>query len=227
MTHLDRLLGIETERRLLVSIKRNLLRTALALVLLIPLSALAQDQTPTVQATKKSQTLRRQISMKPRIFLGGFVLAGDSSNFSGTLEAANPTCVLTVATTAHMVSNGVGPNGSFLLNGAGECPGSFELFLSNADSGAGAFAFPTAGGIRSNTGVYSGTFAIIDATDQKTVVWAGTYTQVYNINPDGFGCGGVDFCANLGPAFGDETFNGSGLSFLLELNGFTWNAPGK
>jgi hypothetical protein len=48
---------------------------------------------------------------------------------------------------------------------------------------------------------------------------------VYNISPTGFGCAGLTFCANLGPAFGSETFNGSGLSYLLELNGFTWNAP--
>jgi hypothetical protein len=107
---------------------------------------------------------------------------------------------------------GVGPNGSILMDGSSECPGSFELFLSN---GANQFQLPASGGIGNNTGVYSGTFAIISATDQQTVVWAGTYTQVFNINPNGFGCTGLDFCANLGPAFGSETFNGSGLSYLL------------
>ena len=53
--------------------------------------------------------------------------------------------------------------------------------------------------------------------------WAGSYTQVFNIDPVGFGCGSLTFCANLGSAFGDETFNGVGLSYLLELNGFTWD----
>jgi hypothetical protein len=51
------------------------------------------------------------------------------------------------------------------------------------------------------------------------------YTQVYNIDPaasslDSF-CGSLNFCANLGPSYGAETFNSEGLSFLLELNGFT------
>jgi hypothetical protein len=81
--------------------------------------------------------------------------------------------------------------------------------------------------IDSNSGVYTGTFAIISAQDQQTVVWAGNYTQVYNLDPNDFGCGALTFCANLGPAFGDETFNGAGLSYLLELNGFTWFVASK
>jgi hypothetical protein len=60
----------------------------------------------------------------------------------------------------------------------------------------------------------------------QTVVWAGSYTQVFNIDPVGMFCGNLTFCADLGPAFGNETFNGGGLSYLLELNGFTWTVSG-
>jgi hypothetical protein len=195
-------------------ISNLLVLAALALTLSALSPALARGQ----------QTLKQTLSMSSRIFLGGITLAGDTNSFSGTLQADNPKCVLTVSSNANNISNGVGPNGGILLDGSSKCPGSFELFLSN---GAAQFQLPTSGGIGSNTGVYSGTFAIISAADQQTVVWAGTYTQVFNINPTsgGFGCAGLTFCANLGPAFGNETFNGSGLSYLLELDGFTWNAP--
>jgi hypothetical protein len=146
-------------------------------------------------------------------------VAGDWSNFSGILQARNPNCTLTVPTNPDGVSDGVGPNGSLLLDGSSGCAGSYELFLSG---GTNQFALPTGGGIENNTGVYSGTFAIISAQDQQTVDWAGTYTQVYNISVTGIGCEGLTFCANLGPAFGYDTFNTKGLAYLLELNGFGW-----
>lgn len=161
----------------------------------------------------------------PRTFTGTISLSGDSNNWSGSLTATNPACVLTVATTPQNVDNGIGPNGGILFNGSSECAGSYELFLSN---GTQQFNLPTAGGIGNDTGVYGGTFVIVNTNDGQTVNWAGNYTQVYNINPGGImGCAGLTFCANLGPAFGTETFNGGGLSFLLELNGFTWNVSGE
>lgn len=49
---------------------------------------------------------------------------------------------------------------------------------------------------------------------------------MFNIDPVGMFCGNLTFCADLGPAFGNETFNGGGLSYLLELNGFTWTVSG-
>ena len=101
----------------------------------------------------------------------------------------------------------------------------YELFLSNGALFNGNL--PSAGGIGNNTGVYGGKFVIVTtmdfSTQGQTVNWAGDYTLVFNIDPSGFECGSLTFCANLGPAFGTETFNGSGLSYLLELNGFTWN----
>jgi hypothetical protein len=167
-----------------------------------------------------------QLTLTPQVFLGSIFLAGDSINFSGSLTASSPTCTLTIATNSIDISEGVGPNGSLLFNGSNECPGLFELFLSDGPPEIG-FDLPTSGGIGTNTGVYTGTFAIVSTTDPtvqgQTVVWAGNYTQVFNIDPTGMDCGNLTFCANLGPAFGDETFNGSGLSFLLELNGFTWS----
>jgi hypothetical protein len=173
-------------------------------------------------ATTLKQSGFPNINITTRVFTGGIYLSGDSSNFSGALEANNPKCDLTVPSNSNGVSEGVGPNGSILLNGSAECAGSYELFLSG---GATQFALPSATAVGSSTGVYSGTFAIISASDQQTVEWAGTYVQVFNISPTNFGCSGVDFCANLGPTFGSETFNGGGLSYLLELNGFTWFVP--
>jgi hypothetical protein len=165
------------------------------------------------------------LTLAPRVFVGTIYLAGDSSNWSGSLTARNPTCILTVPTNSRGVSTGLGPNGSLLLTGSSECSGMFELFLSNGALFNGTL--PSAGGIGSDTGVYGGTFAIVSTTDfsqqGQTVVWAGNYTQVFNIDPSAFACGSLTFCANLGSAFGDETFNGSGLSYLLVLNGFTWN----
>lgn len=165
------------------------------------------------------------VSLFPRVFVGTIYQAGDDGNWSGSLTASNPTCTLTVPTNSPRgVSEGVGPSGSLLLSGSSECPGMFELFLSNGNP---QNALPTTGGIGNNTGVYGGTFAIVSTPDfnqqGQTVTWAGNYTQVFNIDPIGMGCGGLTFCANLGPAFGDETFNGAGLSYLLELNGFTWD----
>lgn len=190
--------------------RRHLLLNAVGSGLILALSTGAFAQ-PTVKTT-------------PRAFTGTISLAGDSDNWSGSLTALNPKCVLTVATNSHDVSNGVGPNGGILFNGSGQCAGSYELFLSG---GTQQFSLPTSGGIGSDTGVYGGTFVIVQTADGQTVNWAGNYTQVYNINPSGMGCTGLTFCANLGPAFGTETFNGAGLSFLLELNGFTWNVSGK
>jgi hypothetical protein len=170
------------------------------------------------------------VNLFPRIFLGTIFLSGDLDSWSGSLTASNPTCTLTVPPAGPGgVSEGVGPNGSLLVTGSSECPGMFELFLSNGALFNGTL--PSTGGIGNNTGVYGGTFAIVSTTDfgtqGQTVVWAGNYTQVFNIDPrggpiPGF-CGSLNFCANLGPAFGAETFNGHGLSYLLELNGFTWN----
>ena len=115
-----------------------------------------------------------------------------------------------------------------MLSGSSKCPGKFELFLSNGNP---QNSLPTAGGIGDNTGVYGGTFAIVRTTDfaqqGQTVFWAGNYTQVFNIDPVGFDCGSLNFCANLGSAFGGETFNGYGLSYLLELNGFTWDVQSR
>jgi hypothetical protein len=205
---------------------RRLLPLILSLALMSAGPALAQ---------KPSPTLKQQLNMTPRIFLGGFNLSGDSDNWSGTLQADKPTCVLTVASNPRGVTNGVGPNGSFNLIGAKSCAGSFQLFLSNLSSGSNQFGVPNQGGINANTGVYNGTFVIVqapsDPTQQGTTVeWSGTYIQVYNIDPgsgpEGF-CGSLNFCANLGPHFGGETFNGSGLAFLLELNGFTFSGPNQ
>ena len=171
------------------------------------------------------------VSVVPRIFVGTIYQSGDVNSWGGSLIASNPTCTLTVPTTnPGGVLDGVGPNGSLLLTGSSECPGMFELFLSNGNP---QNSLPTTGGIGNNTtGVYGGTFAIVSTTDfsqqGQTVVWTGSYTQVFNIDPRGIrpgegSCGTLTFCANLGPAFGFNTFNGSGLSYLLELNGFTWN----
>jgi hypothetical protein len=205
---------------------RRLLSITLSLSLLNVLPALAQKPTPTI---------KQQLNMTPRIFLGGFNLGGDSDNFSGTLQADNPKCVLTVATNPRGVTNGVGPNGSFLLDGSAKCAGSFQLFLSNYNSASNQFGLPSQGGMGSDTGIYAGTFVIVKsptdpAQQGQTVEWLGNYTQVFNIDPaggpDGF-CGTMKFCANLGSAFGSETFNGFGLSFLLELNGFTFTGPNQ
>lgn len=177
------------------------------------------------QAATLKQSGYPAINITPRVFTGGIFIAGDSSNYSGALEANNPKCVLTVPTGSSPVSAGVGPNGSILFDGSAGCAGSYELFLSG---GTSQYTLPTGSAIGSNTGVYSGTFTIISAQDQQTVVWAGTYIQVMNINPGGSlpaGCTGINFCANLGASFGSETFNGSGLSYLLELNAFTWYVP--
>ena len=179
------------------------------------------------------------VTVGPRVFVGTISVSGDLENFSGSLTASNPICTLTVDQTFYLgdAGEGNGPNDSLILNGSSECPGKFELFLSNGNPING---LPTAGGIPrrddgaqvigSNTGVYGGTFAIVRTTDfsklGRTVAWAGRYTQVFNIDPTGAPgsfCGSLNFCANLGPAFGDETFNGSGLSYLLELDGFSWN----
>jgi hypothetical protein len=170
-----------------------------------------------------------QVHSTPAVFLGDISLAGDTPNFSGSLTDSESSCTLTVPTNARGISEGVGPNGSLLLDGSNGCSGMFELFLSNGGADT-VGTLPTAGGIGSNTGVYGGTFAIVSTTDPtvqgQTVVWAGAYTQVFNIDPTGMDCGSLTFCANLGPAFGDETINGFGLSYLLELNGFTWTVTG-
>ena len=184
---------------------------------------------PAAQAKKhKGPPPPPSVSLSPVVFLGSIYLAGDSSNNSGSLVATDSSCTLTVATTPEGVSNGVGPNGSLLLNGSSGCAGMYELFLSGGPADLGAL--PTTGGIDSDTGVYGGTFAIVSTTDPtkqgQTVVWAGNYTQVFNIDPVGMFCGNLTFCANLGPAFGNMTNNGFGLSYLLELNGITWTVSG-
>jgi hypothetical protein len=114
-----------------------------------------------------------------------------------------------------------------VYQGSSQCAGIFELFLIPA----------TVPG--SDSGFGYGGFVIVkspDTTIQRnptqgvTVEWAGTYTQVFNIDPaagpDGF-CNTLTFCANLGAAFGGETFNGSGLSYVLYLDGFTMNGPNQ
>jgi hypothetical protein len=199
---------------------RGLLVIALAISLLSPL--------PTLAHARKTQTLKQQLSMTSRQFFGGVTLGGDTGNISGTFEADNPKCVLTIANTfPGGFNSGDGPNGSIVLQGSSKCAGIFELFLGT----------PT--GIGTNTGLFSGPFVIVKTPDSTpmrfqtlgtTVEWAGTYTQVYNIDPgagpEGF-CGSLNFCANLGPQYGSETFNGSGLSYLLYLNGFTFSGPNQ
>jgi len=176
------------------------------------------------------------VTVGPRVFVGTISVSGDLENFSGSLTTSNPICTLTVDQTFYLgdAGEGNGPNDSLILNGSSECPGKFELFLSNGNPSQ---SVPTTGGIPSrndfgtvtghNTGVYGGTFAIVRTTDfgkqGRTVSWAGTYTQVWNIDPAGnlfSACGSLNFCANLGDAFGDVE---GGLWYLLELNGFTWN----
>jgi hypothetical protein len=152
-----------------------------------------------------------------QIFTGGLFLAGDSDNWSGALTLQDgrkkSSCVLTITSNPNNISNGVGPNGSLLFTASGKaCSGNYQLFLSG---GTAQFSLPFSS---TQTGVYTGTFTIVSATDGQTVSWAGPYTQVYNLNPVGFGCGNLTFCSNLGPQFGSETFNGSGLAFVLELN---------
>jgi hypothetical protein len=166
------------------------------------------------------------IKLTPRTFTGAITLAGDTPNFSGTLTALKPTCQLTVASNSRGIANGVGPNNSLLLNGSEQCAGSFQLFISSGTLLVDGPLGTPAGGIGSNSGVYTGTFAIVDVPSDPTqqgtkVEWAGNFTQVYNIDPDAFGCGSMNFCANLS-APDAETFNGSGLSYLLELQGFSW-----
>lgn len=191
---------------------RNLVMTALGLGFL----------------TAPSLAWAQTVSVVPRVFVGTIYQAGDDDSWFGSLTASNPTCTLTVPTNhPGGVEEGLGPNGSLLLTGSSECPGMFELFLSNGNP---LNALPGQGGIGNNTGVYGGTFAIVNTTDfsqqGQTVFWAGNYTQLFNIDPrGGFDCGTLTFCAN---AVGGMTFNGVGLSYLLELNGFTWNvqSPG-
>jgi hypothetical protein len=184
---------------------------------------------PAAQAKKhKGPPPPPTVNLSSAVFLGSIFLSGDTSDNSGSLVASDSSCTLTVPTTSSGVSEGVGPNGSLLLVGSNGCSGMFELFLSGGPADLGAL--PTSGGIDSDTGVYGGTFSIVSTTDftkqGQTVVWAGNYTQVFNIDPVGFFCGNLTFCANLGPAFGNETNNGGGLSYLLELNGFTWSVSG-
>jgi hypothetical protein len=203
-----------------------------ALTLILSLSLLTSSALARAEKPTPTPTLKQQLNMTPRTFLGGFFLQGDYDNWNGTLEADNPKCVLTVPSSLP-VRNGLGPNGSLLLTGGPSCAGNFQLFLAG---GINQFILPTEGGVGNNTGVYSGPFVIVqapsDPTQQGTTVeWAGTYTQVYNINPaasslDSF-CGSLNFCANLGPNYGAETFNSEGLSFLLELNGFTFDGPNQ
>jgi hypothetical protein len=81
---------------MVVNLRRVVLATAFALTVFAPLPVLARGQ----------QTLKHTLNMAPRIFVGGITLAGDSNNFSGTLEADNPKCVLTVSSNANVVSNG-------------------------------------------------------------------------------------------------------------------------
>jgi hypothetical protein len=125
-----------------------------------------------------------QLILNQQVFLGSIFLAGDSSNFSGSLVASDSSCTLTVATTARGVSDGVGPNGSLLFNGSSECPGIFELFLSGGPFDAGT-TLPTTGGIDSDTGVYGGTFSIVSTTDplSKDGQWYGReITRRYSIS---------------------------------------------
>ena len=185
---------------------------------------------PPAQAKKhKGPPPPPTVTLNQQVFLGSIFLSGNTSNWSGTLVAQDSSCTLTVATRPEGVSDGVGPNGSLVFNGSSQCPGIFELFLSGGPAEAGS-TLPTSGGIDSDTGVYGGTFTIVSTADPsvqgQTVVWAGSYTQVFNIDPVGMFCGNLTFCADLGPAFGNETFNGGGLSYLLELNGFTWTVSG-
>ncbi len=195
---------------------RALATTALTLVFL---------STPAWAHKPPKQPVDPTLTLTPRIFVGSIYAMGDDSNWTGSLTSSNPTCVLSVPTNSREIGEGVGPNGSLLLSGSSKCPGMFELFLSNG--GADSYSVPSSGGIGGSTGVYGGTFAIVSTADYtqqgQTVVWAGAYTQVFNIDPSGVGCGSLTFCANLGPAFGDETFNGAGLSYLLQLDGFTWS----
>jgi hypothetical protein len=164
--------------------------------------------------------------MAPQQFLGGVYLAGDIENYYGDLTANNSKCVLTIPLNRPgRANNGFGPNGSILYQGSSQCAGIFELFLG------------TPVGIGANTGLYIGTFGIVKSPDTTlqldptlgtTVEWAGVYTQLYNIGgTDGDYCGNLNFCANLGPAYGFETFNGSGLGYLLELDGFTLNGSNQ
>jgi hypothetical protein len=174
-------------------------------------------------ARARAQTIK----FTPRIFTGAITLAGDTANFSGTLTALNPTCKLTVASNSHNINNGAGPNNSLLLNGSKQCAGSFQLFVSSGTLLVDGPLGTPPGGIGSNSGVYSGTFTIVDVPSDPTqpgskVEWAGNFTQVFNIDPNASGCGTLNFCANLGPAFGTETSHGGGLSYLLELDAFTW-----
>ena len=196
---------------------RELSVVAFVLLVLSPLPALARAH--------KIPTLKQQLGMTARQFFGGVYLSGDTNSFSGTLEADNPKCILTIPITfPGGFGQGNGPNGSIVLQGSSECAGIFELFLG------------TPVGIGSNTGFDTGPFVIVkspDTTVQRnptlgtTIEWAGTYTQVYNIDPLGFNCGSLNFCADLGPNYGSETFNGAGLSYLLYLNGFTFSGPNQ
>jgi hypothetical protein len=164
------------------------------------------------------------IIITPRTFVGGVYNWDDSGNIAGALEASNPKCILTVPAAANGISSGIGPNGSLLLTGSKGCQGSFQLFLSGINSSEQfESARPTTGGIGYNTGVYSGTFVIVDApttprVQGTTVEWAGTFTEVFNLNPNGEVSGDcpaieLNFCTKL-PA---------NLYVTLELNAITWN----
>jgi hypothetical protein len=198
---------------------------ALVLLLIIPLPALARAQ--------KTPTLKQQLGMTARQFFGGVWISGDTDSFSGTFEADNPKCILTIPITfPGGYGQGNGPNGSIVLQGSDGCSGIFELFLGT--STGFQYVDPTTGNTLTETGVETGAFTIVKTPDTKpmryqtlgtTVEWAGTYTEVDNI--DGTYCGTLNFCANLGSNYGWETFNGSGLAYLLFLNGFTFNGPNQ
>lgn len=105
------------------------------------------------------------VAVNPRTFVGGLYFDGALDNTSGTLQATKPICTLTVPNPNPQAGGqGHGPNGGILLDGSPECAGNYELFMSQPNQ------FGTPPQPFGNNGVYSGTFAIVQLSDQKTAV---------------------------------------------------------
>ncbi|MBV8772169.1 MAG: hypothetical protein JO166_07555 [Deltaproteobacteria bacterium] len=190
-------------------------------------SLLVLSVTQAQAITFKVGPFNAPLNINQRVFVGAFVWHFDVDSLTGSLQATNPTCILTVPNNPGGGGEGYGPNGSILLTGSSECAGNYELILSTNQNSIG------------NGGVVSGTFAIIK-TGTSTVIWAGTYTSVLNgsgalvpnfdegLGPtEGPNCSDAGtLCANLPSQFTTVPtagINGTWVNAIVELNGFTWN----
>jgi hypothetical protein len=198
------------------AMKKTLLPWLASVLLLV---GTAWGQTPSAVPTPSHP----QINVSPQVFTGSIFQQGfQPVVVSGSLQASNSTCLLSVTGDSNGFNGeGNGPDGLF-FGGSKACPGAFELHTSVGNP------------IGNASGVLTGTFVIVKASDHATVAWAGTYTQVMNFASNEFAidpCTILTFCANLGPAFDENGLDiggiNQGLAYLLELDGLNWSVPSR